>query len=107
MRTKLEIRSPSKVFEQIGEQITAGLIEGITATSSTVAGAVDQMVPTTSTTPVVRPQLSGIGGAARPPVGGGLTVEVNAPQLDPWRSGRELARRSSLSWASMRSVRRG
>lgn len=92
MRTKLEIRSPSKVFEQIGEQITAGLIEGITATSSTVAGAVDQMVPTTSTTPVVRPQLSGIGGAARPPVGGGLTVEVNAPQLDPWRSGRELAR---------------
>jgi hypothetical protein len=88
-RTAFAVASPSKVFRYIGEMITAGLAEGITADTEDVAGAarsvVDRVVSAAVDSAgrgaaIVRSAMSGLfdamTGADSPTPGGGTAFGV-------------------------------
>lgn len=71
--SKLEIRSPSKVFARHGESIPDGVAEGIDSGAPKAAAAIDGMAP-----------MPGAGGSASGSAAGGggggpISVTINAP----------------------------
>lgn len=94
------IRSPSTVFAELGGYAVDGLVQGIEGGYGDVDAAIAGMMPgafdvPSIAQPAVRmpavmsmaPDLVGARAG-----GGGVTVQVNAPQVDPYATGREIGR---------------
>lgn len=83
LRDALQIRSPSRVFAELGAQIPRGLAVGIDDGAGATQGAVEQLVDA--------PEGAGVGGAGRAPISIGDVHIHMAPGSDE-ASGRDIAR---------------
>lgn len=77
-RRLLRSGSPSKVFMEIGQNITAGLAQGITGTKDRASSAVQTVTQAMTAAPSMALAASPMGGGGGGG-GGNLIVQINAP----------------------------
>lgn len=100
IEAKLKVRSPSRVFEQIGEFTGLGFMQGLQSTDMNAAIA-NPISPSTAIAPM--------GGAAASGGGQQIVVHVDAPQIHVTSdNGHEVAKQTAASIGSeLVSVLRG